>query len=181
MINESAFAKTGLILIDIQDFYFPGGTLVLENPQAAAEKAGALLTYFRKQNWPVVHIMHKGGGQIRPEVAPTEAERTIEKSEINSFKGTDLEAFLRSFGLQQLVLAGMQTNMCLEAATRAASDLGFKCTVIHDACAARNLKFLDHTIKASDVHATALVSLQNYAHVISLKEYLALASEGPLN
>ena len=46
----------------------------------------------------------------------------------------------------------MQTHMCLEAATRAASDYGFNCTVIEDACATRDLNYGNTTIKAKDVH-----------------------------
>ena len=70
------------------------------------------------------------------------------------------------------MLAGMQTHMCLEGGTRAAHDLGYACTVIQDACATRDLKFGETTIQASDVHASTLATLKNYANVFTLKEYL---------
>jgi nicotinamidase-related amidase len=62
--------------------------------------------------------------------------------------------------------------MCVEAATRAASDYGFKCILIHDACATKDLKFGEKTIKAEDVHYSTLITLKNYAEVISTDEYL---------
>ena len=66
----------------------------------------------------------------------------------------------------------MQTHMCVEAATRAASDYGFKCILIHDACTTKDLKFGDKTIKSEDVHYSTLSTLKNYSLVESTKEYL---------
>lgn len=66
----------------------------------------------------------------------------------------------------------MQTHMCIEAAVRAAVDLGFSCTLIHDACATKDLDFQGIKIKASDVHYSTLASLKNYSQVISTTEYL---------
>ncbi len=94
------------------------------------------------------------------------------KKEVNSFLNTDLLDFLNKNGIRNLVICGMQTNMCLEAATRAASDFGFGCTVIYDACAAKNQTFNGKTVKAEDVHLAALATLKAYAKVISTSEYL---------
>ena len=55
----------------------------------------------------------------------------------------------------------------------AASDYGFKCILIHDACATKDLKFGEKTIKAEDVHYSTLSTLKNYALVESTKEYLS--------
>ncbi|MFN8207768.1 MAG: cysteine hydrolase family protein [Bacteroidales bacterium] len=162
---------TALILIDIQDFYFPGGRLQLTGAEDAEKKAVALLSWCRDHNFIIVHVMHKGGGDIRKSLAPGQGEKLIVKSEINSFKGTDLADFLHEKAVKKLVLAGMQTNMCLEAATRAASDLGFSCTVIHDACAARDLEFNGTIVKAKDVHLASLVTLKTYALIQSLEEF----------
>jgi len=67
----------------------------------------------------------------------------------------------------------MQTHMCLEAATRAAADLGFECVVIGDACATRDLEFGDHTVAAADVHASTLATLdRTYAKVVDTETFL---------
>lgn len=166
--------STALILIDIQYFYFPGGAVELEAPEAAATNAQKVLEYFREKNALVVHVRHEfePGGDIHELVKPIEGEKVFSKKEVNSFLGTGLNQYLQSHGIKNLVLAGMQTHMCLEGATRAAHDLGYQCTVIADACATRNLTFNNRTVLAADVHASTLASLKSYAKIVTIDEYL---------
>lgn len=167
--------STALVLIDIQEFYFSGGKTPLVEPEKAETIANHLLTFFRKNNGTVIHIRHdfEPGGSIRKNVYPVDGEKVISKKEVNAFKNTDLSQFLKLKGIKNLILCGMQTHMCLEAATRAGSDLGYKCTVIGDACATRDLKYNDLTIKALDVHLSTLATLKSYAKVISLNDFLS--------
>jgi nicotinamidase-related amidase len=153
---------TALLLIDIQDFYFPGGKLPLVNPEAASEKASEILKMFRSRNLPVIHIQHKGGSPIHRNVAPAEGEKVITKNEANSFNGTDLLNYLDFLKVKRLVICGMQTQMCVEATTRAAYDLGFKCIVVEDACATRNLKYGRRTVFAVDVQTCVFTTLNGY-------------------
>jgi nicotinamidase-related amidase len=68
----------------------------------------------------------------------------------------------------------MQTHMCLEAAARAAHDLGFEVTVIGDACATRDLRYGDRTVPAADVHASTLATLdRTYARVVDTETFLS--------
>ena len=94
------------------------------------------------------------------------------KNEVSAFLGTDLDEFLRKNYIKSVVLAGMQTHMCLEGGTRSAHDLGYQCTVISDACATRDLKFEDNLVLAKDVHHSTLATLKSYALVMRLEEYL---------
>jgi len=158
---------TALLIIDVQDFYFPGGRLPLVNPEAASEKAAAVLQLFRSQHLPVIHIRHAGGSPIHKNVTPVEGEKVITKKEANGFNGTDLLSYLKTLNIKRLVICGMQTQMCVEATTRAAYDLGFRCVVVEDACATRNLKYGRRTIFANDVQAGAYAIMDGYyAHVI---------------
>lgn len=170
--NESG--KTALLLIDIQYFYFSGGSAELVNPVTAATNAQKLLADFRKSGFPVIHVKHGDGtgAEIYDLVAPLPGEKIIVKNDVNSFVGTDLLEYLRKLEIKNLVICGMQTHMCLEAATRAASDLGYDCVVIHDACATRDLSFGGKTVKAEDVHTSTLATLKAYARVISTEEFL---------
>jgi nicotinamidase-related amidase len=163
-----------LLIIDIQDFYFPGGKSALVAPEKAAANAALLLAEFRRKNLLVVHVRHNAepGGKINDIVKPLPSEKIVSKDAINSFLGTDLLEFLRTNKTDTLVICGMQTHMCVEAATRAGSDYGFKCILIHDACATKDLKFGDKIIKAEDVHYSTLSTLKNYALVESTDEYL---------
>jgi len=174
-MSHAQKSNTALLLIDIQDFYFPGGKMELVNPEPAAQKASTILNEFRKEGLTVVHVRHNSepGGEINSIIKPLHGEKVISKNEVNSFLGTDLLDYLKTQNIKTLVICGMQTHMCVEAATRAGSDLGFKCILIHDACATRDLKFNDKTIKAEDVHYSTLSTLKNYASVISADEFLA--------
>ncbi len=171
---QSDTSKTALLLIDIQDFYFPGGKVELVEPDLAAKKANEALKFFRDKKAPVIHIKHQfgPGGDINKLVAPEEGEMIITKSEVNSFNGTDLNEYLKKIGVSNVVIVGMQTHMCVEGATRGAYDLGYKVAVIGDACATRDLEFADEKIPAKLVHASTLATLKSYAKVISLEEFL---------
>jgi nicotinamidase-related amidase len=171
------FAQTGnkaLLIIDIQDFYFPGGKSALVEPEKAAANAALLLNNFRKEKLPVIHVRHnfEPGGKINDIVKPLPTEKIVSKDAVNCFVGTDLLDFLKTNKIETLVICGMQTHMCVEAATRAASDFGFKCILIHDACATKDLKFGEKIIKSEDVHYSTLSTLKNYALVESTFEYL---------
>lgn len=166
---------TALLLIDIQDFYFPGGKMPLVGPEAAAENASRVLATFRAAKRPVVHVRHEfePGGSIHDAVAPIEGERVFTKTEVSCFNGTAVLAHLRELGVERLVIAGMQTHMCLEAATRAAYDLGFECVVVADACATRDLSYGGTTVPAADVHASTLATLdRTYATVTDTETFL---------
>ena len=166
---------TALLIIDIQDFYFPGGKVPLVEPEAAAGNARNVLQKFRTNGNPVIHVRHEfePGGAIHPSVAPVEGEKVFTKTEVSCFNGTDVLAHLKKLGAKRLVIVGMQTHMCLEAATRAAADLGFEVVVIGDACATQDLKFGDRTVAAADVHASTLATLdRTYAKVVDTETFL---------
>jgi nicotinamidase-related amidase len=166
--------NSALLLIDIQDFYFPGGKSELVAPEKAAKNAAVLLDDFRKKNMLVIHVRHNSepGGKINDIVKPLQNEKVFSKDAVNCFVKTDLLDYLKLNKIDSLVICGMQTHMCVEAATRAASDLGFKCILVHDACATKDLKFGEKIIKSEDVHYSTLATLRNYAKVMSTEEYL---------
>lgn len=173
--GNSLSSNTALIIIDIQEFYFPGGMLPLVEPEKAAKNAQKLLKQFRKEQRTIIHVKHNvsSGADIHELVAPIEGEKVIPKDKANAFVGTDLLEYLKDNKIENLVLCGMQTHMCLEAATRAASDYGFKCTVVEDACTTRDLKFGDITIHAKDVHYSTLSTLQGtYAEIIKTEDFI---------
>jgi nicotinamidase-related amidase len=169
-------ATTALLIIDIQDFYFPGGKAPLVEPESAAKNAARVLAAFRADGRPVVHVRHdfEPGGSIHASVAPIEGERVFTKTEVSCFNGTEVLAHLKKIGAEELVIVGMQTHMCLEAAARAAHDLGFEVTVIGDACATRDLRYGDRTVPAADVHASTLATLdRTYARVVDTETFLS--------
>jgi nicotinamidase-related amidase len=170
--NKDSGIKTALLIVDIQNFYFPGEGPGLFNAEAASLKAREVLEIMRGKGQLVVHIRHKAnkGFEIHSNVKPLPGEKVITKDEVNSFKNTDLLEYLKQNKINRLVIIGMQTQMCLEAAVRAGHDLDFECIVIEDACAARDITFNGRVVRAEDVHISTLASLTdgNYAKVIDL-------------
>jgi nicotinamidase-related amidase len=176
-----------LVVVDIQNDYFAGGGNPLEGPDAAAEKARRLLDAFRSAGRPIVHMQHvwdepdapymrpgTPGIEIHPTVAPAEGEPVLQKTSPNSFLDTQLEAELRTRGVDQLVVCGMMTAMCVDATVRAAADLGFRTSVAHDACATRDLEFGGQVIPARSVHGAFLAALADgYAEVAGADELAA--------
>lgn len=166
---------TALLLIDIQNFYFPGGRSELVDPEPVSLNAQKLLRKFREKKLLVVHVRHiaEQGAEIHKNVLPVEGEKVVSKNHINCFKDTDLLEYLREHNVKQLVICGMMTHMCVEAAVRAAHDYDFETTLIRDACATRALKFDDKEVSAADVHFSTLSSLNRYyARVIDTETYL---------
>ncbi len=78
----------------------------------------------------------------------------------NAFRETGLLEHLRRKGIERLVVMGMMTHMCIDTTTRAAADLGFECTLVHDACATRDLAFGRKVVGATEVQ-TAFVAALN--------------------
>ncbi|GHT93174.1 isochorismatase [Betaproteobacteria bacterium] len=125
------------LLVDIQNDYFPGGTMENVGASAAASEAAKLL-------------------------AP------------NSFKETPLLEHLRNASISRLLIAGMMTHMCIDTTTRAAADLGFSCSVAHDACATRTLSFNGVQVPAEHVQTAYLAALNGlFAHVASTSALLS--------
>lgn len=180
-------ATTTLLLIDLQNDYFPGGSFPLPGAAQAGERAAALLAAFRERGLPVVHVRHVStrpgstfflpgtdGADIHPLLAPLPGEPVVVKHRPNSFLDTELEAVLRGLGTEKLVVAGMMTNMCVDAGVRAAADLGFSCTLAHDACAAAPLSFGGLDVPAPQVHAAFVAALGfGYAQVSSCEDISA--------
>ena len=176
-----------LLLIDLQNDYFPGGACELEGSDAALANAAQLLAAARQNGTPVIHIRHisprPGAGfflpgtrgvEIHQGVAPAAGEMVIDKHFPNSFRDTPLRETLAALGTGRLLVAGMMTHMCVDATVRAAFDLGLECRVAGDACATRALAYQDETIAARQVHAAFLAALNGvYAEVLPTSQTLA--------
>lgn len=178
--------KTALLLIDIQNDYFDGGAMTLVGSREASENARLLLDKFRAGKQTIIHVQHiatrpdatfflpdTAGAEINDTVKPMGSEKVVVKNYPNSFRETDLLAYLQSTGVTDLVVCGMMTHMCIDATVRAAKDLDFKLTLIGDACATRDLEIEGERVPAKAVHNSFLAALNGtYATVTSCKYYL---------
>jgi nicotinamidase-related amidase len=177
-------SDTALVVIDIQNDYFPGGAMELEGSDAAGTKAGNAIKQARSKGMPVIHVQHLStrpgstfflpgtkGQQIHASVAPAAGETVIEKNFPNSFRNTALQKRLEELTVKNLVVAGMMTHMCVDATVRHAADLGYKVTLLGDACATRAQSYGGESVPARQVHAAFLAALNGfYAKVIRADE-----------
>ena len=175
---------TALLVIDIQNDYFPGGAMELEGAEAAGAKASHALNFFREKQMPVIHVRHLStrpgatfflpgtkGAEIHSSVLPQGEEAVIEKNFPNSFRSTNLKEILERQKIKELVVAGMMTHMCVDASVRHAADLGYKVTLLADACATRAQSYGGESVPARQVHAAFLAALNGfYAKVIRADE-----------
>ena len=176
-----------LLLIDIQRDYFDGGRHPLVGSDRAADAASNVLAGFRARSERIVHVQHSwdapDAAYLQPgtpgfahddRVAPAADEPVVVKEAPNAFVGTGLEDRLRSDGIDELVVSGMMTSMCVDATVRAAVDLGFTVTVVGDACAAPNLDHAGVHVPGEHVHAAFLAALADgYAEVVDARSLAA--------
>lgn len=181
---------TGLILVDIQNEYFPGGRMELAGIDRAAGNAKKVLTLFREKARPMFHVQHLSTQanaplftpntpyvELHDSVRPLTGERVIQKHFPNSFHQTPLLQELQTRGVDQVVIVGAMSHMCIDATTRAAYDLGLKCTLIHDACATRDLEFGGKKVAADQVQASFMAALGWwYAELKSAEDFLRAAN-----
>jgi nicotinamidase-related amidase len=175
---------SALLIIDIQNDYFPGGAMSLVNPDAAAANAAKLLTAYRKKGLPVIHMQHLSvrpgatffipgtpGAEIHESVKPLPGETVFQKNFPNCFRETRLLEHLRGANISKLTIAGMMTHMCVDTTTRAAADLGFACSLAHDACATKALAFNGVEVTAGNVQVSYMAGLNGlFAKVLPAGE-----------
>jgi nicotinamidase-related amidase len=176
--------KATLLLIDLQNDYFPGGRMELVGIEEAAANARSLLNHFRRAGLSIVHVQHLArrpdatfflpgseGAEIHTAVTPLPGEKVVVKNYPNSFRETGLLEELKTFGSGELVICGAMSHMCIDATTRAAFDLGFSCVLAEDACATRDLVFKGRKVEAAAVHASFMAALAvPYARILGTNE-----------
>ncbi|MGV9773860.1 isochorismatase family protein [Streptosporangium sp. NPDC003464] len=166
-----ALSASALIMIDFQNTYRTG-VMALPDADRALDAAARLLERARSAGTPVVHVVNDGGeggpydiraeiGRIETRVAPRNGESVVVKGFPNSFHETDLLEVLRRLDAgPDLVLAGFMTHMCVQFTAQGAFNLGYRPTVVAEACATRPLTGPDGApIPADTLHAAALTTI----------------------
>lgn len=181
--------NTALLLLEIQNDYFPNGRIPLDKSLDVSTKAQTVLSAFRDKKLPIVHVQHIStqpdssyllpctkGAEFYNTVLPSKGETVIKKHYPNSFKDTQLLNHLIKNQINHLLICGMTTQSAIDSTVRAAHDLGFSCTVLQDACAARQVEFNHTTVDTQNVHHAFLGALQpSYATVMTTDDYLQKA------
>lgn len=136
--------RSALIIVDLQ-LGFDDPRWGRRNNPACEANIARLLAHWRRHEQPVVFVRHDStesesplrpgtaGNQLRPQLTGS-PDLLVTKSVHSAFHGSpDLEAWLHRHGADEVVVTGVQTNMCRETTARLASDLGFSMTFALDA------------------------------------------------
>lgn len=133
-----------LLIIDVQEAMF----MEQEQPYRADQLIANLqhlLQEARSCSLPVVYVRHgdldersplhpsKAGWSIYAAIAPQAGEPIIDKQHPDSFWDTNLQATLSELGVKKLIVAGMQTDYCVDTTCRRAASLGYEVTLVGDA------------------------------------------------
>ncbi|MBI4963203.1 MAG: cysteine hydrolase [Desulfomonile tiedjei] len=179
--------KSALLLIDIQNDYFPGGKMELEQSLEASRAAQRVLAHFRTKELPLIHIQHVSprpgasfflpgtpGVEIHESVTPLKGETVFQKNYPNAFRETALLEHLRKQEVSRLVVCGMMTHMCVDSTVRAAFDLGFQCLVLSDACATRSLAYGGVEVSAPRVGAAFIAAMGSmFGKIATVDDFLS--------
>ena len=176
---------TALVIIDVQNDYFPQGKCELFQSEQALKVTKRLLEHFRERKLPIFYVQHISsegaafflpntkGVQLHKEIEPLGSEYIIVKHTPNGFHETTLQEKLTSLSIKNLVMCGMMTHMCVDTTVRAAKDLGYLVTLISDACATKDLEWNGRKLPASLINDVYMASLNGrFATVMSSTDYL---------
>ena len=180
-------SQRAVIVVDLQNEYLPSGKLPLVGIEDATANAARIIEAARARGDLVVFIRHEMPGpdaslfvpgssnvEIISIVQPASGEAVVVKNFPNSFRDTDLEQRLDAEEVEEVLIVGAMSHMCIDATARAAADLGYKATIVHDACATRDVEFAGQTVPAAQVHAAYMGALAwGYGQVTSTQELLS--------
>ena len=175
--------NASLLIIDAQNEYLEG-PLALSGMPAVTANIALLLEAARKAKRPVVHIRHLGtvGGLFDPQgergafikgLEPQGDEVIIEKRMPNAFNDTGLQKALENLGSLDVIVCGFMSHSSVSTTVRAAKDYGFRCTLVEDACATRDLPTRDGIIPAVDVQRTEMAIMNdNFATLARTRDLI---------
>lgn len=178
-------SRRAIIVIDLQNEYWPTGNLPLEGIDAAAANAARVIAHGRDAGDLIVNVRHEMPGapvfvpgsegvEINEAVTPGAGEPIVTKNFPNAFRDTGLKALLDERGIEDVVVVGAMSHMCVDATVRAANDFGYKTVTIHDACATRDVEFGGVTVPAANVHATIMAAFAfAYGDLVSTDDFVA--------
>ncbi|MER6631925.1 cysteine hydrolase family protein [Streptomyces sp. NPDC000987] len=189
--------NAALVVVDVQQGFEDAGFWGPRNNPGADDNIAALIDVWQSTGRPVVFVRHdsvgprsplrrgQAGNDFKEYVerrrgrTPGGAELLVTKTVNSAFYGTpDLDAWLRAAGVTQLVVAGIQTNMCVETTARMGGNLGYDVVVAYDATYTFDLEGpFGWRRSAEEVAQASAVSLHGggFARVVTTKEVVDAA------
>lgn len=134
--------KSALLIIDAQVNMFDE-TFPVYQADETLSKLETLTQQARMAGVPLIFVRHDGGKgevdefgtegwQVHPRLAPRKSDIFVEKKQPSAFENTQLQEVLQGHSVSRLIIAGMQTDYCVNATTRQAMSLGYDVTLVAD-------------------------------------------------
>jgi ureidoacrylate peracid hydrolase len=196
--------KTAMLVVDMQnDFVQEGAPIEVPRARAMVPRLNRLLDVCRAHNLPVIYIPHviRGGNidagrladhhaairnnkaivagtpnvEIYEELKPHPGDLVVAKPRYSAFYGTDLEAILRSKGIDTLIISGTVTNVCWDSTARDAFSRDYKVIFLSDGTATRDLPDLGFgPVSAEDIQKVVLTILaMSFTQMSSIDQVIA--------
>jgi biuret amidohydrolase len=140
----SAARDLGMLVIHTREGHLPD---LSDAPPAKVERGAPSLRIGDPGPMGRILIRGEAGHDIIPELYPLDTEILIDKPGKGAFYATELDEVLRKYGIENLLVCGVTTEVCVNTTVREANDRGFRCVVLADCCASYFPEFHDMGLK----------------------------------
>jgi nicotinamidase-related amidase len=136
---EAARAK-GMLVVHTREGHRPDMT---DAPKAKVERGAPTMRIGAEGPMGRILIRGEAGHDIVADLAPKAGEPVVDKPGKGAFYATDLQSILQNKGIENLIVCGVTTEVCVHTTVREANDRGYRCIVPGDCCASYFPEFHD--------------------------------------
>ncbi|MEA2884037.1 MAG: hypothetical protein QOH32_3293 [Bradyrhizobium sp.] len=128
----NAARQTGILVVHTREGHLPD---LSDAPPAKVERGAPSLRIGDPGPMGRILIRGEAGHDIIPELTPLDREIVIDKPGKGAFYATELGDVLAKHGIENLLVCGVTTEVCVHTTVREANDRGYRCVVLSDCCA----------------------------------------------